>query len=210
MAHPHLKEAREGHESKLRRLSGAHGTVENPSGNQPVEVVDGGEGGERPQLPWGKRYSETPSGPQDAVGLKPKKNLGKFARGGRAKHKGKSTNVNIMIGHPGGPPPGPAIPPGAALPGLPGGAPPMMRPPMPPPGGPPGMPPGGPGGPPGLPPGLAGMMPHKLGGRAFKKGGAVKRASGGRTFTAGACSGEGREEKIEAYGKKAHMKPKAV
>lgn len=42
------------------------------------------------------------------------------------------------------------------------------------------------------------------------KSGALKRKDGGRTFDAGSLSGEGRMEKIKAYGKKAHMKAKAV
>lgn len=81
------------------------------------------------------------------------------AKGGRTKHKG--TNINIIMGHPGGapmPPPmaaGPAAPPMAA-PAMP------PRPPMVPPmaGAAPGMPPGGP--------------IRKAGGRAYATGGAVK------------------------------------
>lgn len=170
MAHPHLKEARDGMEAKLRKIAGFHGGRNNPSGN---EGSDGTAGS-------GKFMAERPgevinSGPQRSVGLKsvkaegrrPKKNLGKFARGGRAKHKG--TNVNIMIspGQSQGPAPGmsPALP--------------MPRPPMPMPGGPPpGLPPGAmpPGG---MPPGAPPMGMHRSGGRAFKKGGRIKKAFGG-------------------------------
>lgn len=192
--HPHLKEAREGHSSKLKRIAGYHGTPRNPAGNE-------SPGGTTGSFPGGaERAGEVlPNGPQAAVGLdnikaegkSPRRNLGKFARGGRTK---KGTTVNVMVS------PAPAAAP-AAAPAMP-----MPHPPMPmagpPPGGP-GLPPGAgmppPGGPPGgLPPG----MMHKAGGRAFK--------AGGRTFDAGAVSGPGRLEKIKVYGKKAHMKPKAV
>lgn len=112
--------------------------------------------------------------------------LDKFARGGKAKHH-KGTNVNIAIVNPGQKsdaapkmpmPAGPPLPP----PGLPpGGPPPMMPPPKPPMGG-------------GLPPGM--MPPMQRGGRAYAKGGKVP-------MTAGADSGEGRLQKIKAYGKRA-------
>lgn len=113
--------------------------------------------------------------------------LDRFARGGRAKGKSAKTKINIIVGQPkdnsqdahmAG------MMQGAAM--AKAGAP---RPPMGPP--PPGMPPagmapmqGGPGVPP-VPGGAPGMPP-----------GAMKR--GGRAmFTAGAGSGEGREEKAE-------------
>lgn len=73
------------------------------------------------------------------------------------------------------------------------------------------------------------MMPHKRGGRTYKNGGSVApqypqtvktaskqdlksnlRKNGGRTYDAGSVSGEGRLEKIRNYGRKAHMKAKAV
>jgi hypothetical protein len=164
--HPHLKEARDSAGSKLKRIAGFHGTEANPSGNKSPRGTLANPGmAERPG-------EVIPNGPQGSVGLAsieaegkaPRRNLGKFARGGRAKHH-KGTNVNIMIGQPSGAPP--IAPMGA--PALP-----MPRPPMagPPPGAPPGMPPPGMG--PGMPP--PGMGPpgiRKSGGRAFKRGGSV-------------------------------------
>jgi hypothetical protein len=77
------------------------------------------------------------------------------ARGGKVKKAKGHTSVNVIVAPQGG--------------GMPPGPPPMaMKPPMPA-----GPPPGAP--PPGAPP----MMPHKAGGRAYKKGGRVKRAWGG-------------------------------
>ena len=218
MAHPHLQEARAGAAAKIKRLSGAHGTFEHPSGNEPAPGV-------------------VPSGPQRASGLgvtgnKPRMRMDKFARGGAAKHKKGGTHVNVIVAPGGGHPQPTPVP--VPMGGPPGGMPmPPPRPPMagPPPGAggpPPGLAPPGAGGPPGLPPGL-----RKNGGRTFKRGGkvehddaaedramvkkmvkpaAMKRAHGGRTgkYDAGAVTGEGRLEKIEHYGRKAHMKPKVV
>lgn len=91
--------------------------------------------------------------------------LDRYARGGKVK---KGTTVNIMIAGQGGekqPVPVPVPAPGG---------PPM--PPPPPMAGPPGaMPPGGPP-----------MMPHKNGGRAYAKGGAVKS---GRAWEEGKRNG---------------------
>lgn len=124
----------------------------------------------------------------------------KYARGGRTKGKGKGhTQVNIAVVAPHGRHPADA---GA----LPGGPP--MPPPRPPlaggPGLPPGLPPGGPpgGGPPGLPPGLAGGPPPGMPPRPpgmMKRGGRVKMKGGAET-------GEGRLDKIKAYGKRARGK----
>jgi len=117
------------------------------------------------------------------------------AKGGRTKGK---TNINIIIGSPGGgaqpnmpppqvpvrppPPPPQALPPGPP-PGM-GGPPPGGPPPGPPPGGPPPGPP--PGGPPGMPPpGL-----RAAGGRV----------AGYRSKDAGAGSGLGRLRKVHKEG----------
>lgn len=227
--HPHLKESRDGHSAKVRKLSGAHGTEMLPSGNEPPmqNVANGPPEG---PLPQGTRTLPVTT----AVTAKPRNNLGKlgFARGGRAKKHG--TNVNVIVAPSGGPGAGAgaaAVPPALPLP----------RPPMAPPG-PPMAPGGGPpgaGGPPMMPPG---MGPRKNGGRTFASGGRahpdaaldraeikrmvkpaalqrkdggtvlapLQRKDGGRTYHAGADSGPGRLEKVKAYGKKAHMKAKAV
>jgi hypothetical protein len=92
------------------------------------------------------------------------------ARGGRTGKKASGkTNVNVIVapGHGAGGPGMGAVPPPGGMPPMPP-KPPMAAPPPPTaPGGPPvaglgGMPPGGP------------PIPHAMGGRAYKKGGAVK------------------------------------
>ena len=133
--------------------------------------------------------------------------LDKYARGGRAKHK-PHTNINIVN-----------VPHGASTPSvgtLPGAPPPSL-----PPGGPMGgvgLPPppmGGPGmGPPGMPPRPPGM---KRGGRAkyiegessasnlkkWSKYASKNSPPKAAFYTGGAITGEGRLEKIKAYGKRA-------
>lgn len=108
-----------------------------------------------------------------------------FARGGRSKGKGKhkGTHINIAVVAPHGKGSDPA----ASMP--------PEMPPQAPMAPPPGMGPPGAGAPPGMPPG-PGMPPMKRGGAAYAKGGKVP-------MKAGAGTGEGRLEKIKAYGKKA-------
>lgn len=109
-------------------------------------------------------------------GEPPKARMDRRARGGSVKGK-KGTTVNVIVAGQGQQPPMGAPPPMAVPPR------PVAPPPAPPPMAPPGMPPGG------APP----MMPP--------------RADGGRVsfpkMKAGAGTGEGREEKIRAYGKNA-------
>ena len=123
----------------------------------------------------------------------------KFARGGAAKGGKKGTHINIMVAPHGG----------HAVGGAPGGMPPHPPgPPMPPPG-PPGMPPPGAMPPPGMgagpppPPGMGGPPPgmpmRNSGGRVYKRGGKV-------SMKAGSISGEGRLEKVKAYGKNSRHK----
>ena len=120
-----------------------------------------------------KGKSKKSKGGMKPEGMKAKQNLGKFARGGAAKHK---TQVNVIVG--GGKQPVPVpVPAGGGAPmGAPQGAPPMMPPR--------GMPPGGP--PPGaMPP--QGMPPRP----GMKRGGKVP------DFKGGAGGGLGRLEKAE-------------
>lgn len=106
-----------------------------------------------------------------------------YAKGGRVKGK-TGTHVNVIVAPGGGS--------GNPAPGMPGAmgagaaGPVTPRPPVAPP-----MPPAGLGAAP--PPGMGGGMPPM-------------RKRGGRVMTAGSGTGEGREQKIKAYGSKAKAK----
>ena len=141
----------------------------------------------------------------------------KLARGGKAK-KGHHTHINIMVAPKGGD----AAPPMGAG-GPPMGGPPMGAPPMPPKapmGPPPGGPMGAPGGIPGMPPGMPPKPPGVMarGGKApsgisskenlshwanYAKSNTRYEQGGKVPMKAGAITGQGRKEKIKAYGKNA-------
>jgi len=186
MAHPHRKEASEGHNAKLKRMTEDYGGAD-PSANiaNPQTRAGGKEEGPEPAIGFGAD-SNVPRGRADRAGRKqgvsnPVATLksggaAKRAHGGRTKHGKKGgTHVNVLVAPQGGggapmarpvaavPPmlPG-APPPGAGMPPKP----PMGAGPMPP-GGPmggpmPGGPPMAPGAPGGIPPGL--IPPRKRGG----------------------------------------------
>lgn len=150
------KEAAGKASTKLAKLSGSHGTESNPGGNKLAEQEAPPRGSNKEPVIRGSKVAT-------------------FARGGRTK-SGK-TNVNIIIGKPGGEAaPAPMPSPVATMPSGPPGAPP------PPPSGPqsggnPPMPAGlapgaGVGMPPGMPTGQP--MPRKDGGRTM-----IKKAGGG-------------------------------
>lgn len=210
------QEAHDGQASKLRQYTA--------KGSDPKSM---GGGKDTPRSLAASRSGGTMA----IAGVKPKANLGRYARGGAV--KGKGTNVNIVIASPqkeSGPPAVPpmAMPPAPApapVPPSPGaGAPPMMGAPVP-------------------------TVPMRHGGRAYKRGGRVhddaaqdkamlkkmvkpsalkadggavemmpikpikfdedepvERKRGGAVYTAGAGTAEGRLEKIAAYGKQARRK----
>lgn len=118
-----------------------------------------------------------------------------LAHGGKTKHKGNHTKVNVIVAPQGGG--GAGMPPRPPMPPM-GGAPPMMppKPPMapppgagapPPPGGAP-MPPPGMGAPPMKPPGM------------MNKGGRINTNIKAPKMKDGAGGGKGRKEKAAKYG----------
>lgn len=177
MAHPMKKEATDGINAKMRRMTRDYGSASGPANNKlaptnrakaegPEEASGFGaeSGTPRPRADRASRIANPiPTYAQGGAIAR--------ARGGRAK-KG-ATNVNVIIAPQGGgaapPPPAPPIlagpPPGAGMP--------PPGPPKPPMGaGPMGMPPGAaglpmaPGAPGGMPPGL--IPPRASGGRVHK------------------------------------------
>lgn len=211
--------------TKQHVLSGAHGSLGNPGGNELASAESAP--GTRPYVAAEGKATPTRAMQVPSNG-KTKQTLGRYARGGGVKkHKAGGTHVNIMVGHPGGgaalaPPPGL----GAALAGA--GAPSPAMPPRPA-----GVP--APAGMPGMagPPGAAPMGAPPMGMRppGMKRGGgvhsdaaldraeikrmvkpqALKKAKGGKVhMTAGSESGPGRLQKVATYGKNAHMRAKSV
>lgn len=119
---------------------------------------------------FGKMIKEHEKGEMKVEGRASGGRLDKFARGGRAKHKGNNTKINIVVA-----PKGPHPADGAAPP-VPMGPPPMGGGPLA------GPPMGGP------PPGLGGPKPPGM----MNRGGRLK-------MTAGADTGVGRLQKAKGY-----------
>jgi hypothetical protein len=221
MAHPY-SEHREVHAGQKR-------AKERSKHFQTGGAVKLATGGAVSKLKRGGHAKDHDKAEHKAAGGAAKPRLDKLARGGAAKKGGKAhhTHINIMVAPKGGGDAG-APPPGLGAGGPPpmgGGAPPMVpKGPMPPPPGgpmgagppgmPPGMPPPGAGGPPGMKP--PGMM--KRGGKVYsgisskaniehwakRTGENTRYEKGGKVpMDAGSRSGEGRLEKIKAYGGKA-------
>lgn len=184
--HPYAVEARKNTESRISKY--ATGGEVTPAGavhkherhmhKGEKETKIGGEKAAKKRLDRPKRGMGGMLGATGPGMVKPMM----VKRGGRTAHahggkagKKHGTQVNVIVaGHGNAPPPAaPAMPP-RPMPPVAG---------MAPGAGPPPMAPGA------VPPAaMAGMMPRKHGGR-------TSRAKGGGVFTAGAGSGEGREQK---------------
>jgi hypothetical protein len=185
---PDIKEAllealmHEHKKSKKHKKEPAHPPPDEPEGPPPDE-----EEGPPPGLGakrGGKKRAEGGGVYDPNIKLGPREH---HASGGKTKGR---TNINIIIGQPGGASPADAgggpPPPLAGPPPGPGAVP--VPPPAPPPGMPMGGPPPGAGAPPPMPmPPPGGPMGRKHGGRAYP----IEHAAGG---------GKGRLEKIRSYG----------
>jgi hypothetical protein len=192
MSHAALRrQSSKHHSEKLHRMSGGRANDEAQDKRMVERAISQHESHDHAGEPKTKLKLKT-GGRAEGGPAKMRLDRPGRKKGGRTKGGGH-TKVNVIIAPQGGGAPGAGA--GPAM--MPPPHPPVVLPPGPPPGGPPVMPPRPPMGPPvgaGAPMG----MPHKAGGRVGRKdGGKVESI-----IDDGAGSGEGRLEKIRAYGKK--------